>query len=129
MTQREFEIIASAKVKEIVNCISWGEYDKLSTVALISNYWCFDGKNQAEGISEFAEWLQGQLELWSEEDEKEYVIDLFDEAYLQFDKLENNYSFATYTAASHGEALDFWFEFELSLDENGQLTAVFNVNI
>lgn len=129
MTEQAFETAAAAKVKDIINSIAQGDYDKLSAIAQISDYWCFDGKTQAEGIREFAEWLQGQLALWGEEDETEYVIDPFAEENLELGALEDDYSFTTYNPTSHGEELELWFEFELSVDENDQLTAVFNVNV
>ena len=129
MTQEKFEMMATERVKQIVNCISREEYDRLLSVTQIDNSWCGEGGTQADGINAFTEWLKEQFALWTEEDGKDYVVDLFDKKWLQLDKLESNYAFATYSATSHGEMLDFWFEFELTVDENEQLTAVLNVNI
>lgn len=129
MTQQAFEAAAAAKVGEIVDCIAQGDCAKLAAVARISDYWCFDGKNQTEAIADFAEWLQGQLELWGEEDRTEYVIDPFTADNLELGAWEDNYSFTTYNPTSHGEELELWFEFELTVDANDALSAVFNVNV
>ena len=41
-----------------------------------------------EAIGEFKEWLEGTLDLWREENGKDYVIDAFNEASMDCDDLE-----------------------------------------
>lgn len=129
MTQEQFHAEITRRVKEIINDISREEYDKILTVALIDPSWCEGQGTQEDGIKELSEWLRGQLALWAEEDGKDYVVDPFNEENMDIDQTEDVYAFTTYTATSHGEMLDIWFEFECTYDENGQVKIVFNVNI
>lgn len=127
MTQEQFEITATERVKSIIDYISQGKFDQLSSVTLIDSSWCEE--TQADGIRTFEEWLNTCLALWSEDEGKEFVVDAFHESGLELDPLENGRSFATYTATSHGEELDFWFEIKLYVNDQDELISEFHINI
>lgn len=129
MTQEQFHAEITRRVKEVINDISREEYDKILTVAFIDPSWCGEQGTQEDGVKEWSEWLRGQLALWAEDDGKEYVVDPFNEENMNILQTEGNYAFTTYEATSHGETLDFWFEFECTYDENEQVKIVLNVNI
>jgi len=129
MTKQQFEIIAAENVQKIINYISQEDYDKLSLVTSIDSSWCNNGETQTEGIKKFGEWLKGQLQMWSEDYGKDFVIDPFDKKNLNLDDLEDNRSFSEYSPTSHGEELDFWFEIKFTVDDNGKVTSEFNVNV
>lgn len=129
MTIEQFHAEINKKVKEVVNYISREEYDKILTVASIDASWCGTQGTQSDGVREFSEWLRGQFALWTEDDGKDYVVDPFIEENLDILQTEGVYAFATYSATSDGEMLDFWLEFECAYDEHEQVKIVFNVNI
>lgn len=129
MTEQQFEIKAIENVKQIINYIVNEEYSKLHRITNINSSWYQDGETQIDGMERFGEWLKGQLEMWSEDEEKEFVIDTFNEKNLEIDEFEGDYVFATFNPTSNGEVLDFWFEIQLRIDENDVLTSEFNVNI
>ena len=129
MIKQQFKIKATENVKQIINYIANEEYSKLHTITNINSSWCEDGETQTEGIERFGTWLKEQLEMWSEDEEKEFVIDSFKEEYLEIDDFEGNRVFATFRPRSKDEELDLWFEIEFTIDKNGNLISVFNVNI
>lgn len=129
MTQEQYEVKAKGIVKSVVDCISQGAFDKLSSVTLIDSSWCGDDGTQEDGIKTFAEWLKEQLECWSEDYGREFVVDPFDEECLDLDKLENGRAVPTYYPTSHGGQLDFWFEIYMRVDDNDDLISEFNINI
>ncbi len=129
MTQDNFEVLAVERVKAIVDCISAKKYDELSAITLIEDSWCGDSGQQEEAVKNFAEWLDGQLELWAEDEGKEFVVDPFKRENLELDDLNEGFSCSTYSPASFGEELDFWFEIEFHLDDDDNLVSVLNVNI
>ncbi len=128
MTKQQFEIIAEENVQKIINYISQEDYDKLSLVTSIDSSWCNNGETQAEGIKTFGKWLKEQLQMWSEDYGKEFVVDPFDKKNLNLDDLEDNRSFSEYLPTSHGEKLDFWFEIKFTADDSEKLLSEFNVN-
>lgn len=76
-----------------------------------------------------------QLAMWEEDEDKKFVVGHFkkscmddiddtDEARLKTD----NRDMVCYNPTSFGEQLDFGFEIEFFI-ENGQIKAVFDVNI
>ena len=68
--------------------------------------------------------------MWEEDYDEKYVVDHFDESCLDEIELENdNTSFVTYRPTNAGEELDFWFEIEFKVEEDGRITAIFDVNI
>lgn len=123
------EVKAKERVKAIINLISQGEFDKLSSVTLIESSWCNDSGTQEGGIKEFAEWLDEQFKLWEEDYGKKYVVDPFDEACLDLGDFVNDRFFAVYNPTSNGEEIDFWFEIKMWLNEKEELISEFNVNI
>ena len=129
MTQEEFRSAATKKTEKLINYVSQGQFDQISSVAMIEDSWCGENKDQEEGICEFKEWLKELLALWSEDYDKEFVVDAFDENNLKLRKLENGRSFAEYSPTSHGEELDFWFELNMHIDDAGNLILKFNVNV
>ncbi len=129
MTQDNFEVLAVEKVKAIVDCISAKKYDELSAITLIEDSWCGDGGQQEDAVKNFAEWLEGQLDLWAEDEGKEFVVDPFKRENLELDDLNEGFSFLTYSPTSFGEQLDFWLEIEFHLDDDDNLTSMLNVNI
>ncbi len=129
MTTQQLEIKATENIKNIINCISFDEYEKLILFTAIEGSWLEDEESQEDGLKIFEEWLKGQLEMWAEDEEKEFVIDKFDKNNLSFDSLSDNEASATYKPTSYGEELDFWFEFFFSVNDNDELTSIFSVNI
>lgn len=129
MTEQEFKTKATELVKSIVNNIADKKYDELAAVAQIQSSWVESGQTQDQAFLEFGKWLDEQLAMWAEDEEKEFVVDRFDEACLNDIELEeDNTSFTTYNPTNSGEELDFWFEIDFKVEENGQITATFNVN-
>lgn len=129
MTEQEFKSKATELVKVIVNNIADKKYDELAAVAQIHSSWVESGQTQEQAFLEFGKWLDEQLAMWAEDEEKEFVIDRFDEACLGDIELEeDNTSFTTYNPTNSGEELDFWFEIDFKVEENGPITATFNVN-
>lgn len=129
MTEQEFKSKATELVKVIVNNIADKKYDELAAVAQIHSSWVESGQTQEQAFLEFGKWLDEQLAMWAEDEEKEFVIDHFDEACLGDIELEeDNTSFTTYNPTNSGEELDFWFEIDFKVEENGPITATFNVN-
>lgn len=129
MTEQEFKTRATELVKSIVNNIADKKYDELAAVAEINSSWIKEGQTKEQAFLEFGKWLDEQLAMWAEDEEREFVIDRFDEACLDDIELEeDNTSFTTYNPTNSGEELDFWFEIDFKVEENGQITATFNVN-
>lgn len=131
MTNKEFEARATENIKQIINFISNDEYSKLHTITNIDNSWCEEGKSQIEAIEFFESKIKELLEGWSEYEEKEFVIDEFDEKNfdLGMQDFDGKGVFSTYNPTSYGETLDFWFEVEFVVDENDNFTSWFNINI
>lgn len=129
MTEQEFKTKATELVKVIVNNIADKKYDEIAAVAQIHSSWVESGQTQEQAFLEFGKWLDEQLAMWAEDEEKEFVIDRFDEACLGDIELEeDNTSSTTYNPTNSGEELDLWFEIAFKVEENGQITATFNVN-
>lgn len=79
--------------------------------------------------------MVGQLAMWEEDEDKKFVVDHFQKSCMEDiddtdeERLEtNNRDMVSYNPTSFGEQLDFWFEIEFFI-ENGQIKAVFDVNI
>lgn len=125
----QLEVKAKERVKSIIDLISQGKFDKLSSVTLIASSWCNDSGTQEGGIKEFAEWLREQFELWKEDFDKDFVVDPFDDACLDLGDFVNDRYFAVYNPTSNGEEIDFWFEIKLWLNEKDELISEFNVNV
>jgi len=129
MTEQGFKIKATELVKVIINNIADKKYAELAAVAQIHSSWVEAGQTQEQAFLEFGKWLDEQLAMWAEDEEKEFVIDRFDEACLGDIELEeDNTSFTTYNPTNSGEELDLWFEISFKVEENERITATFNVN-
>ena len=132
MTEQEFKAKATELIKLMVDTIADKDYTKLISSIPPKPSWA--SFNDAEPTPEndclgFGEWLDGQLAMWEEYEDKKFVVDHFDESCLEEIELENdNTSFVTYNPTSFGEQLDFWFEIDFEV-KDGQITAIFDVNI
>lgn len=73
-----------------------------------------------------------QLAMWEEDEGKKFVVDHFEKSCMENiheERLEiDKRDMVSYNPTSFGEQLDFWFEIEFFI-ENGQIKAVFDVNI
>ena len=138
MAQLEFKSKAQELIALMVDTIADKEYAKL--VSSIPPKLSWASYIKAEPTPEnaclgFGKWLVEQLALWEEDEGKKFIVDHFqkfcmtdiddaDEARLE----TNNWDMVCYNPTSFGEQLDFWFEIEFFI-ENGQLKAVFDINI
>lgn len=129
MTEQEFITRATELVKQIVDAIADKEYAKLASFSQIDSSWIKPGQTQEEAFLAFGEWLDGQLAMWEEDEEREFVVDHFNKSCLDDIELEGNSSFVTYNPTNSGEELDFWFEISLEIGNNDQMVATLNVNI
>lgn len=85
-----------------------------------------------QAFAQFGEWLNEQLAMWEEEEERPFKIDYFEESCIEDmeDFAENQtYAMATYLPTNAGERLDLWFEIAFSIENNGEITAELNVNV
>ena len=138
MVESGFKTKAQELIKLMVDTIADKEYAKLVSSIPPKLSWAsfIDAEPTAENAClGFRKWLVEQLAMWEEEEDKKFVVDHFqkscmeniddaDEARLETD----NRDMVCYTPTSFGEQLDFWFEIEF-FKENGQIKAVFDVNI
>jgi len=125
MDQETYKEKIISTVKELINCISAGEFEKIPSNVDIHKSWYSGDMTRDEAINEFKEWLEGTLDLWREENGKDYVIDAFNEASMDCDDLE----FIEYVPRSNGEKLDFWFEIFVYQNEGREPRIIFNVNV
>ncbi len=135
MSKSEFKTKAQELIKLMVDTIADKEYAKLVSGIPPKLSWSsyIDAEPTFENAcSGFGQWLYEQLAMWEEEEDKKFVVDHFkksclediDESWLE----TNKRVMVTYRPTSFGEQLDFWFEIEFFI-ENGQIAAVFDVNI
>ena len=130
MTEQEFITSATDLTKQIVDAIADKEYAKLATLAQVDSSWTKEGQTKEEAFASFGEWLDGQLAMWEEDEERTCVVDHFDESCLEEIVLEeDNTSFATYNPTNAGEELDFWFELQYRIEDSEHIAVTFNVNI
>ncbi|WP_124098525.1 hypothetical protein [Ruminococcus sp. Marseille-P6503] len=126
---------AEELVKLMVDTIADKDYAKL--VSSIPPKLSWASFIDAEPTSEnaclgFGKWLIEQLAMWEDDYGKKFVVDHFNKLCMEEvdeSKLEtNNRTMISYDPTSFGESLDFGFEIEFFM-ENGQIAAVFDVNI
>lgn len=130
MTEQEFITKATDLTKQIVDAIADKEYAKLAALAQVDSSWAKEGQTTEEAFASFGEWLDGQLAMWEEDEERPFVVDHFDESCLEEIVLEeDNTSFATYNPTNAGEELDFWFELQYRIEDDEHIAVTFNVNI
>jgi len=133
MTEQEFQEKARELVRDMVNTIAKKKYKELLSSIPPKPSWAafIDAEPTPENAClGFGKWLDEQLAMWSEDEGKPFVVDPFDED--RFEKprpMGEGMASADYQPASHGEELDFWFEIDFQLKKDGQVTAVFDVNI
>ena len=128
MTEQEFKTKATEIIKQIVDNIADKEYEKLASFSQIDSSWVEPGQTQEDAFLAFGEWLDEQLAMWEEDEERIFAIDHFDESCLEDIKFEEDGSFVTYNPTNSGDELDLWFEIDLKVDKNEQILATFNVN-
>ena len=133
-----FKAKAQELIKLMVDTIADKEYAKLASNIPPKPSWA--SYIHAEPTLEnaclgFGKWLVEQLTMWEEDEDKKFVVDHFQKSCMEnIDdaheaRLEtNNRDMVSYNPTSFGEQLDFWFEIEFFI-ENGQLKAVFDINI
>ena len=89
-------------------------------------------KTEINACLGFGKWLVEQLAMWEEDEGKKFVVDHFERSCMENiheERLETDKrDIVSYNPTSFGEQLDFWFEIEFFI-ENGQIKAVFDVNI
>lgn len=132
MTQQEFTAKATEIIRQTVDALADKEYEKLASFLRLAPSWIEEGQTLQEAFVEFGEWLDGQLAMWEEEEEKPFQIDHFEESCIEDmeDFSENQTSaMVTYLPTNAGERLDLWFEIAFSIENDGELTAELNVNV
>ncbi len=132
MTEHEFKAKATELIKLMIDTIADKEYTKLVSIIPPKSSWAsfHDAEPTPENVClGFGEWLDGQLAMWEEDEDKKFVVDHFNESCIGKIELENdNTSFVTYSPTSLGEELDLWFEIDFEI-KGDQITAIFDVNI
>ena len=135
MGEPGFKAKAEELIKLMVDTIADKEYAKLTSSIPPKLSWA--SYIHAEPTLEnaclgFGKWLVEQLAMWEEDEDKKFVVDHFEKSCMEDiheEKLETYKKvIVSYNPTSFGEQLDFWFEIEFSI-ENGQIKAVFDVNI
>lgn len=122
-------------IQLMVDTIANKEYAKLVSSIPPKLSWAsfIDAEPAAENAClGFGTWLDEQLAVWEEYEDKKFVVDPFhkscmediNEARLEMERRD----MVCYNPTSFGERLDFWFEIEFFL-EDGRLKAEFDVNI
>lgn len=135
MVESGFKTKAQELIKLMVDTIADKEYAKLVSGIPPKLSWAsyIDAEQTVENAClGFGKWLVEQLAMWEEDEGKKFVVDHFErscmenihEERLEIDKRD----IVSYKPTSFGEQLDFWFEIEFFI-ENGQIKAVFDVNI
>ena len=129
MGKEELKQKVVKKVENIINALAAKDYTGLAKVTSLDDSWLDEDKTLEDCCLEFGEWLDGQLDLWAEDEGKEFVIDNFAiDAIDSLDELEvyENEVFVTYNPTSYGEVLDFWFEITINIEKE---ECIFNINI
>ena len=129
---------AEELVKLMIDTIADKDYTKLVSSIPPKLSWAtfIDAEPTLENAClGFGKWLVEQLAMWEEDYDKKFVVDHFNKSCMEkVDESDEarlktgNRTIITYSPASFGESLDFWFEIEFFM-ENGQIAAVFDVNV
>lgn len=139
MAKVEFKSKAEELIKLMVDTIADKEYAKLVSSIPPKLSWAsyIDAEQTLENAClGFGKWLVEQLAMWEEDEGKKFVVDHFEKSCMEDigeEELEEEFEIYKscemyYKPTSFGEQLDFWFEIEFFI-ENGQIKAVFDVNI
>lgn len=122
-------------IQLMVDTIADKEYAKLVSSIPPKLSWAsfIDAEPTAENAClGFGQWLDEQLAMWEEDEDKKFVVDPFKKSCMEDiheARLEKERrDMVCYNPTSFGEPLDFWFEIELFM-EDGRLKAEFDVNI
>ena len=113
-----------------MNNIADKKYAELASIAKIDDSWIDEGQTQEQAFMSFGKWLDEQLAMWAEDEEREFVVDHFDASRLD-DEIEvedDDRAFASYSPTNSGEQLDLWFEFDFEIGDDEKVAAKFNVN-
>ena len=129
MTEQEFIVVATKIIRQIIDSIADKEYVNLASYAQIHPSWVQSGQTQEEAVVSFGEWLDEQLAMWEEYEEKRFVIDHFDESCLSIGGFRDNRVPVEYNPTNSGEELDLWFEIDFDISSDGKMNVIFNVNI
>lgn len=113
-------------IENTINCLSEKEYDQLVDIISVDDSWADEGLNAIQG---FTEWLDGQLQMWSDDYGKEVIIDAYDADRVVEDSFNNGIAIFEYNPTSNGETMDFWFEIRFEAEGDVIKTALFNVNM
>lgn len=135
MTGSGYKTKAQELIRLMVDTIADKEYAKLVSNIPPKLSWAsfIDAEQTLENAcSGFGRWLDEQLAMWEEDEDKKFVVDHFNKSCMEDlneTRLEtDNRDMVCYRPTSFGEQLDFWFEIEFFI-ENRQIAAVFDVNI
>lgn len=135
MIESEFKTKAQELIKLMVDTIADKEYTKLVSSIPPKSSWAsfIDTEQTSENAClGFGKWLVEQLAMWEEDEGKKFVVDHFEKSCMENiheERFETDKRvIVSYSPTSFGEQLDFWFEIEFFI-ENGQIKAVFDVNI
>ena len=135
MAQLEFKSKAQELIALMVDTIADKEYAKLVSSIPPKLSWVsyIDAEQTLENAClGFGKWLVEQLAMWEEDEGKKFVVDHFEKSCMENiheERFETDKRvIVSYSPTSFGEQLDFWFEIEFFI-ENGQIKAVFDVNI
>lgn len=130
MDTQQFYEKAARRAEQIINLIAGREYDKLPAVTGSIYLGWGERRPAEEELANLTKWIDAQLKLLSEDEGREYVIDPFKAQYFRImGDGDTEKTCATYDPRSHGEQLDFWFEFEFSLGEDGEVVSEIAVNV
>lgn len=130
MTEQELYKKAAENVRQIVNCIAEHKYANLQTVTEINLEVHSHFRTQSEAINQLTTWLDNQLKIWSEYENKNYIVDYFKEDYFDFkvDQFDRKKAFGSYVPHSYGEELCLLFEFDFKV--KGEVyTSQFSINV
>lgn len=121
-------------VREFVNAVAEKRYKKLASIAQTES-WCKPGETQEDAFYSFGYWLEDQLSFWAEDEGRPFVVDHFNLECLDFGEehpilsSDGTLFCATYQPTNAGEELEFWFELDGRLREDGTLFLVFDLNM
>ena len=121
LKDKAYEIIEST-----INCLSEKAYDQLGDIVSVDDSWADGELNSIQG---FIEWLDGQLQMWSDDYGKEIIIDSYEATQVVEDSFNNGIAIFEYNPTSNGETMDFWFEIRFEAEGDVIKYAVFNVNM
>lgn len=108
------------RIASFINALARKEVDQLAQLVSIAPVYLDEGETVTQHLLDMSNWIEEQLALWAEDEGHPFVIDAYHEDQLDWDfhSLEDNA--ITYRPTSFGEELDFWFDIELALTDDGQ---------